>query len=429
MPTTSARRRLPHDLPAVRRRGRLRLAVAATATATAAALATPLTTAAAAPATAAIATADDFYSTPASLPAHNGDIVRSEPSSFYLDPLKALKAPAEVNRIMYRTTDRDDTPIAVTGTVLTPATPWRGPGERPLIGFAVGTQGLGDSCAPSRQLAAGSEYEGLFIKGLLARGWAVVVTDYQGLGTEGHHTYMSREVQGRAVLDSIRAAQRLPEAGLPDAGPVGISGYSQGGGAAASAAELAGSYAPELDLKGAVAGAVPADLAIVADNLDGSLYFGFLGYALVGLSTSYDLDLTPYLNQRGHDEMAKIADQCVVETVADFAFVRSATLTADGRSVPQLLDEAPFAQLIADQRIGAGRKPAVPTLVTHSLLDDVIPHRAGKQLAERWCDQGAPVRFSTNLAPTHIGGAARSYPEAFGFLEARFAGHRFTGNC
>lgn len=381
-----------------------------------------------APASPAIAT-DDFYSTPASLPANNGDIVRTAPSRFYLDPLKALQAPAKANRIMYRTTDRHNTPIAVTGTVLTPTAPWRGAGERPLIAFAVGTQGLGDQCAPSQQMAAGSEYEGLFISGLLTRGWAVVVTDYQGLGTEGIHTYMSREVQGRAVLDSIRAAQRLPEADLPDAGPVAITGYSQGGGAAASAAELAPSYAPELKLKGAVAGAVPADLNIVANNLDGSAYFGFLGYALVGLSTSYDLDLKPYLNTKGETEGAKLANQCTFETVADFAFTRSADLTEDGRPVTDYLREAPFDRIINEQLIGDGRKPSAPTLVTHSALDDVIPHAAGKQLAKRWCGQGAKVRFSTNLAPTHVGGALRSYPESFAFLEARFAGVPFVGNC
>ena len=166
----------------------------------------------------------------------NGDD-DSEPGAFYLDPLKAFKVKANVHRIMYRTTDRVGKSIAVTGTVLTPRTPHHDP--RPIIAFAPGTQGLADKCAPSRQMAEGTEYEALPIKKLLDQGYAVVVTDYQGLGTPGVHTYMNREVQGRAVLDSVRAAQRLDEADLPDAGPVALYGYSQGGGAAASAAELA----------------------------------------------------------------------------------------------------------------------------------------------------------------------------------------------
>ncbi|MFB7501115.1 lipase family protein [Streptomyces sp. NPDC056161] len=80
---------------------------------------------------------------------------------------------------------------------------------------------------------------------------------HQGLGTPGVHTCLDREAQGRAVLDSVRAARRLTAAHLPDSGPVALYGYSQGGAAAASAAELARTYAPELNVRGAVVGAPP----------------------------------------------------------------------------------------------------------------------------------------------------------------------------
>lgn len=371
----------------------------------------------------------DFYSAPADLSGSPGDIIRSEPSSFFLDPLQLIPAPATAQRVMYQSSDRNGTPIAVTGTVLTPTRAWTGPGERPVIAYAVGTQGLGDQCAPSRQLEAGTEYEGLFIAGLLARGYGVVVTDYQGLGTPGVHTYMSREVSGRAVLDSIRAAQRLPEAGLPDAGPVAITGYSQGGGAAASAAEIAQSYASELALKGVVAGAVPAEQSAVAQNLDGSKYFPFLGYALAGLSESYGVETDPLLNQRGRDVLAALKEQCTGASISAYGKVESSTLTADGRPITALLDEEPYRSMVAEQLIGDGRKPAVPVLITHSTLDDVIPYAVGRDLAARWCAQGAAVRLGTNAAPGHAVGAIRSYPEAFLFLEARFADKPLASSC
>ncbi|MDP3893856.1 lipase family protein [Nocardioides sp.] len=378
---------------------------------------------------AATAADPDFYSTPASLPAANGDLVRFEPSEFYLDPLKVVRSPASVTRIMYRSTDRHGTPIAVTGTVLEPRLPWSGSGPRPIVGYAVGTQGLGDQCAPSRQLAAGSEYEGLFIEGLLTRGYGVVVTDYQGLGTEGVHTYMSREVTGRAVLDSIRAAQRLPGSGLPTSGPVAITGYSQGGGAAAAAGELAASYSPELKVRGIAAGAIPGDLAAVARNLDGSLYFGFLGYAVAGLAESYTIDTAGMLNAQGEQVIDTLRGQCTVESIATFPFTRSRDLTHDGRAITAHLDEEPYRTAVAEQLIGDGRRPAAPTLVTHSLLDDVIPYGVGRGVAQRWCGQGATLRLATNTAPTHVGGAIASYPEVFAFLEARFAGLPMVSSC
>lgn len=374
-----------------------------------------------------------FYEPPATLPAHNGDVIRSEPAGFYLDPLKVLKVDALVNRVMYRSTDGDGEPIAVTGTVITPKTPWIGEGERPVIGYAPGTQGLADHCAPSRRLASGTEYEGLFAKGLLARGYAVAMTDYQGLGTPGVHTYVNREVSANAVLDVVRAAQRLPEARLPDDGPVAITGYSQGGGAAAAAAELAHPYAPELDLKGVAAGAVPADLAAVAEQIDGGLYAGLLGFAVAGLAAGYDLDLAPYLNDKGERYIAEAEQHCTEDAIVGSPFTRSSTLTEDGRPLTDYLDEEPFAAIVAEQEIGVddpGRAPRVPTLVTHSVLDDVIPYGVGREMAADWCAAGADdVRFATNLGPTHVGGAVAGFPVVFGWLEARFAGLPAPSNC
>lgn len=155
--------------------------------------------------------AADFYTPPATLPSNNGDVIRSEPSTFYLDPLRTIRSPATVHRIMYRSTNAHGDAIAVTGTVLTPSKPWLGRGRRPVVGFAVGTQGLGEQCAPSRQLAAGSEYEGAFILGLLERGYGVAVSDYQGLGTPDVHTYGTGGRRSQAEELSAPGAQPGPD--------------------------------------------------------------------------------------------------------------------------------------------------------------------------------------------------------------------------
>src|SRR5699024_7841320 len=118
---------------------------------------------------------------------------------------------------------------------------------------------------------------------------------------------------GHAVLDAVRAAQRLGIDGLTEANPVGLEGYSQGGGAAASAVELAPTYAPELKVKGAVVGAVPADLAKVANNLEGTLWSAFAFFALRGLAESYDIDFTPYLNEAGRAIFTEVESDCVFD--------------------------------------------------------------------------------------------------------------------
>lgn len=370
----------------------------------------------------------DFFTAPESIPAERGTLLRTEPARFYIDPLRLVPAPARVTRIMFASTDRHDVPIALTGTVLTPTRPRSKRPDRGLVAFAVGTQGMGSQCAPSRQMALGREYESLFISGLLARGYNVVVPDYQGLGLDGVHTYMSREVQGRTVLDALRAAQQLEYADIPATGPVAITGYSQGGAAAASAAEIATEYAPELDLRGVVAAAVPADMQLIARFLDGSPYFAFLAYALVGLGSDYDLDLAALLNDRGKQILERVGEQCMFESLRSFAFLRSSSLTADGRSISRILRDPEFAPMVAEQLLGNGRRPDVDVMLTHSRLDDIVPYESGRALAERWASQGARVRLQTTLAPTHAAAAVTSYPAAFGFLQARFAGRKMRAN-
>lgn len=381
------------------------------------------------------ASAADFYDPPSPLPAGApGDIIRHEPTRFFLDPTKLIAAPATAERIMYRSTDTHGDPVAVTGTVLTPTAAWTGQGPRPIISYAAGTQGLGDQCAPSKALAVGQEYEGPFIAGLLARGYALVVTDYEGLGTPGVHTYVNRKAEAYAVLDAIRAAQRLPGSGLPSDGPVAIAGYSQGGGASAAAAELQSTYAPELDLKGAYAGAPPADLSSVAANLDGHYAVGFLMFAVASMNYAYpELNIPAVLNDKGRALQTEVESECTGDAVLKHAFTRTADLTADGRPITDYLDEEPFASVVAEQRIGT-IAPSAPVFVAHSSGDDIVPYAQGRTMARDWCAEGANVRFETLAVPTHVGGFAAAYPEAEKWLDARLRGTTAggtpaSGNC
>ena len=128
--------------------------------------------------------------------------------------------------------------MAVTGTYFEPYNDWPGQGPRPLIVYGPGTQGQGDQCAPSRQFNQGIHwspwldiafnYEELFVATMVARGFAIVMTDYQGLGTPGLHTYVNRVAEGNAMLDAGRAAMRLPDTSLDPAWAGGVLGLLAG---------------------------------------------------------------------------------------------------------------------------------------------------------------------------------------------------------
>jgi secretory lipase len=183
---------------------------------------------------------EDFYKPPEPVPPGDpGDLIRFEPMQAYLVPGVRLRV--RTWRVLYRSTSAIGEPTAVSGAVLVPHARLRGP--RPLIGYAAGTHGIGDSAAPSRLLGVGPEWEAGMIALLLARGWAVAITDYQGLGTPGDHTYMVGRALGRNVLDVMRAARLLAPSDLPTDGPAAVVGYSEGGAAAAWAAQLQPTYA------------------------------------------------------------------------------------------------------------------------------------------------------------------------------------------
>src|SRR5579884_4395649 len=125
----------------------------------------------------------DFYDEPEGLDGlEPGDLIRAEPMHAYVVPGVRLRARAW--RILYRSTSATDEPTAVSGTLLLPPGA-RGRDRLPLVAYAIGTHGIGDAAAPSRLLSTGRDWEAGLMALVLGRGYAVVVTDYQGLGTRG----------------------------------------------------------------------------------------------------------------------------------------------------------------------------------------------------------------------------------------------------
>lgn len=394
----------------------------------------------------------DFYEVPASaLGGAPGTVVDTQPYPPLLSiPNQQGPWPSGAQRIMYRTTDAHGAATAASGTYFDASLPWIGAGPRPLVVLGPGTQGQGDQCAPSRLFQDGVhynapldfavEYEVLQVHALLSRGIDVVVTDYQGLGTAGMHSYVDRRAQGHAMLDAARAVKALPGSRIGDDNPIGFWGYSQGGGAAASAAEMQPSYAPDLDVRGTYAGGPPADLRAVAAALDGGLATGLLGYAVNSIYAGYPetrADIDGALAPAGRQALDEIAAQCVPETIARYGLHRTTEWTKDGRSLAELIDALPSVSAVVDeQRIGRST-PGSPVLIVQGRNDDLIPHNQATRLAADWCAQGATVEFRTEeippIAPGFVVGhglpMVSGLPSALDWMTDRFDGVPARSGC
>ncbi|MEV6659683.1 lipase family protein [Nocardia fluminea] len=351
-----------------------------------------------------------------------GDVVSAEPVAY---PGTLGVPQTDAWKIHYRSTDALGQPSIVSGTVIVPRDGHTG--TRPLVTYAVGTQGLGDQCAPSASIAKGEAPEGVSL--LLARGWAVTVTDYPGLGTPGDHTYLVGRSEGTAVLDAARAAQRIPEAhssGVTQNSPVGIIGYSQGGHASGWAAELAHEYAPDLQVKGSVSGGVPADTLRSALDQQGQPDSGVGAYfaVAVGHNAAYpELDLDSYLTDEGKHVAEQVSNACVGEIVR----------AGEGKSRDTLLvsnpiDSPAWRERLAEDRLGT-KAPGFPVYLFHGTGDNVVPYPYGEQLRSDWCGAGSSVEWRSYPLTDHVVTAILGVGPAVEWLGDRLAGKPTGGNC
>lgn len=350
---------------------------------------------------------DAFYTPPNPLPPGKpGDIIWYRK----VTPL-ASKIPAStVYQVLYRSVDVRGNAIAVSGDVFVPDAKWTGNGARPVVAYASGTQGWGPQCAPSKEIAAGDFDEQFAVSGLLAKGFAVAVTDEPGEGTPGPQLYTVGRAEGHAVLDSLRAALNIPGAGLAKNAPAGVEGYSQGGGAAGWAAQLHHSYAPELNLKGVALGGTPANLQAVASNINGTAFFGFLAGSAIGFGAAYpSLNLQGTLNDAGKKAFKDLQTMCQEQGLATFALQRVENYTKSGTNP---MNDPAWSKVLDENDLGS-MKPDVPVMQVHGLLDEVIPYKTEVALHDQWCKLGVTddlVTFPTEHVTTGIDDQAAVVP-------------------
>lgn len=396
---------------------------------------------------------DEFYIPPASPGGAPGSIIRTEASRLAISvPGIGGSIPASSTRIMYVSSDTHDARTTVVGTYLEPAAPWTGPGERPLIAYAVGTKGQGDQCAPSKLLAQFIqyqppfdvivEYDVLALYTLLARGMAVMVTDYHGLGTPAVHDYLNRKAQAYALLDSARAALQLPGTSLNPGSPVILYGYSQGGMASAGAAELQPAYAPELNVQGAyIGGPVVDDQYFIGFN-DGRAPLGpAFAWILNGIAANYPETrpvLESELNDTGKAILRESMEKCAVPLGLAQQFPNTSQWTTSGQPLTAVIDQSPVLKSVfTEQRVGT-LNPQVPVLISSSPSDEGAPYVPVREMAAGWCGAGVPVQLNANVElPSVITGLRATHVLAFfpslvgsqQWITERLAGQPAPTNC
>jgi len=351
-----------------------------------------------------------FYDVPTPLPAGRpGQLIRSAPFGEY-----AL--PPEVNavRILYHSRSASDQDVVTSGVVLVPeGTP--PPGGWPVIAWAHGFSGAARQCAPSLMR---NVYYGPFLSMYVRLGYAVVATDYTGLGTNFRNAVMDMQSNALDVIYSISAAQ----AAVPQLGRRWIVlGDSQGGLAAAAVAETEREIADPSYL-GSIAVSGIADLRDLSQRLvqePSPRALVFLAYAIKTVYPQFQV--SDLLTEKAVPLYQQAENACAL-TGAGAEFSAREILKLDWQN-NQFVQKF-FA------RNTLGQKPARgPLLVISGEADPAVPIALTRQAVAQLCQQRDVVQFNSypDLDPENVLGA--SVRDQIAWIQARFAGRAAPSSC
>jgi fermentation-respiration switch protein FrsA (DUF1100 family) len=332
--------------------------------------------------------------------------------------IKSDKVPAPdirgtVYRVMYTSRSVRNRAVVVTGVVMVPkeAPPSDG---YPVVTWGHGTNGMADKCAPSLEPASSAP----LANALLDKGWLVTATDYEGEGTPGLLPYIAGVSAARNTIDIVRAARHL-DAAHASSNYV-VWGHSEGGQTAMFALDIGEAYAPELHLRGVVAGAPPSHFGLIYTFLKTSPYRYYLLMAAGGLNAAYGDEAAPLdavLTPAGMALVPELEKGCagyLSEKLGDVS-IASAT-KADPFTVPTwrkvLMENDPQNFDTASD---------APLLMIQGGADEQIPPVSTKALAEHECKIGQVLQRWIYPGQSHSGVVAPSAVDMMHWIADRFA--------
>lgn len=361
-----------------------------------------------------------FYTWSKAIPATPGKLLRSEP----LDQALSLPNAASAQRILYTSLDGIDgkTPVVVSGALFIPK--GKAPaGGWPVASWGHGTVGVADICAPSW---AGRSYRDVqYLNRWLDEGYAIVATDYQGLGVPGGHPLLNNRMAGYGILDAAKAVV----AGVPGlADKVLIIGQSQGGAGAFAAGAYAATYAPKLGVKGSIGTGVIYTVGSKnvgeqdQDKVDPALAYGF--YTLLA-AQQYDPSIDPrdFYTDKALPLFEQARTSCLSALVSDVVGTGLTPANAKkdykGDQLKPWLAQVSYPTLKLAQPIfiGTGAEDKTPAAATQvALMQDA-------------CKAGSVVQGHLYKGLGHSETVNASLKDSIPFARQVISGQPVTPNC
>ncbi len=331
-------------------------------------------------------------------------------------------------RLKYVTTNARGKRALSTGTLFLP----KGKAPRggwPVISWAHGTSGLGDRCAPSRIGPALPERDRPYLANWMRDGYAVVASDYAGLGTPGLMAYLHGRSEAHNIVDIVKAgrahARRLSRRSRLARKWVAI-GQSQGAGAAIYTARYATRFGGRgLDYRGAVGTGTPAYIEDVVSQLDPRFpalspgLAAYMSYILAGMRWTYpDLGINDVLTSTGRRYIRLAESRCVFPFEED---LKGAKL---GEFFTRAVTTLPRFGRTVEKYMGMPEKGFdKPFFMGHGLDDADVPYVLTRPYVEKLRANRQPLTFKS-YDSDHSGTLLASQKDTHPFVRKLFSRKR-----
>ncbi|MGB6476476.1 MAG: lipase family protein [Candidatus Sulfotelmatobacter sp.] len=352
-----------------------------------------------------------FYDTPHPLPAGKpGSLIRSQEFEQYELPYSV-----DTVRILYHSRSAAGEDVAVSGVVLIPSDKNPPAGGWPVIAWAHGASGVARPCAPSLMRNVG---HGPFLSMYANLGYAVVATDYTGLGTDFRNAFLDGPSNATDLIASISAAR----AAVPQLGARWIvMGEAEGSLAAVAVAEKENEIRDPGFLGSIAISGLAGTKELFGHSALGSSSFMLTSLAY-GIKTVYpQFQVTDMLTEKALALYQHIEQTC-------WEGGTSADLSPSETVKPGWEDNGLVRQYFVRNSLVQTRAYG-PIMVISSDADQAIPATGIAETIAGMCKQGDRVQWKRypDLDPGRVIG--ESVREQIEWIEARFAGRPPTTNC
>jgi pimeloyl-ACP methyl ester carboxylesterase len=262
----------------------------------------------------------------------------------------------------------------------------------------------------------------------LAAGDAVVVPDYERLGTTGPHPYLVGPSEARAALDEVRAAHLFPDADASTR--FVVWGVSQGGQAALFTGQLAAAYAPELKLVAVAAGAPASELAQLF-KLNRDTPFGRVlsAYAIDSWASVYpSVSVGQVVTKVAAPLVRQIGKICLNEQSGVVAAGLLATLLKLSYLRAPPWETQPWKGLLDQNTPSDSRIPA-PILIVQGAADELVRPGITAAFVKTLCTRGDAVVYRTYPGFGHLALGPDAAPAVAAWIQDRFAGTPARNTC